>query len=400
MSKVVNVEIKSEVNELFAKSSVIQRFSNDDEKPLELKIYIYKKQDIIFDSFTAQIGNSIKVKSKIIKKEKAEKKYTDSIASGNAAIFVCEDPKNENRIIINMGNIPPKQNVILISEFISFIEYSKKYEFELFRNLPIFNGNDDEIYQNFCLKGKIHIKTKNKIINISKEILCENLKINEERYLNEEQNEYLFSYEIKELPFLSHNTFYYSDSLDSYIPSSKIYFNINFTEKPIIYKQKSSIIENEQNLIIQYKNENKENLEIYPALFIFLVDQSGSMSGKSIQIVSEALILFLKSLPAGSYYQIIGFGSNFKKYDDIPKEYTHENINNSIEFIKTLDANLGGTNIYKPLKYIFSSNEIYDKIKLPRNIFLLTDGEINDKKITLELIEKILSFCNWYRRSF
>ena len=210
-----------------------------------------------------------------------------------------------------MGNIPPKQNVILISEFISFFEYSKKYVFELFRNLPIFRGNGDEIYKNFNLKGQIHIKTKNKIINISKEILCENLKINEEKYLNEEQNEYLFSYEIKELPFLSHNTFYYSDSLDSYIPSSKIYFNINLTEIPIKYKQQSSIIENEQNLIIQYKHVNKENLEIYPALFIFLVDQSGSMSGKPIQIVSEALILFLKSLPAGSYYQIIGFGSDF-----------------------------------------------------------------------------------------
>jgi len=42
------------------------------------------------------------------------------------------------KIIINMGNIPPNEEVIFISEFIQFVESSKTYEFELFRNLPIF----------------------------------------------------------------------------------------------------------------------------------------------------------------------------------------------------------------------------------------------------------------------
>ena len=50
-----------------------------------------------------------------------------------------DDPYNSHRIIINMGNIPPKQEVIFISEFIQFIESSDSYEFELFRNLPIIN---------------------------------------------------------------------------------------------------------------------------------------------------------------------------------------------------------------------------------------------------------------------
>jgi hypothetical protein len=93
-------------------------------------------------------------------------------------------------------------------------------------------------------------------------------------------------------------------------------------------------------------------------------------------------------MPVGSFYQLIGFGSSFKKYDEIPKSYTKENIKNSLEIIKTLNANLGGTNIYNPLKYIYENSDIYNKIKLPKNIFLLTDGEIDNKKETLELIEK------------
>lgn len=65
---------------------------------------------MIFNSFTAQIGDSIKVKSKIIKKEKAKEKYTDAIAEGNAAIFAYSE---ESRFTIHMGNIPPENEVIL-----------------------------------------------------------------------------------------------------------------------------------------------------------------------------------------------------------------------------------------------------------------------------------------------
>ena len=158
MSKVIT-EINSTINKIYAKSIITQKFSNPTDNPLELKIYIIKNDKLLFTSFTCKIGDIIEVKSKVIKKEKAEIKYTHSIASGNAAIFVSQDPEDENKIIINMGNIPPKTELLFISEFMSLIEVSQKYEFELFRNLPIFEGSKD-IYQNSELKGKINIISK------------------------------------------------------------------------------------------------------------------------------------------------------------------------------------------------------------------------------------------------
>ena len=106
-------------------------------------------------------------------------------------------------------------------------------------------------------------------------------------------------------------------------------------------------------------------------MFIFLIDQSGSMSGNAIKIASKALLLFLQSLPVGSLYQIIGFGSNYKKYDEEPKEYNEENIKKSLKLIEEIKA---GTNIYNPLKDIYESCDVYDKNNLPKKIFLLTDG--------------------------
>ena len=378
----VNVEIDSEINELYTKTNVLQQFTNPNNCPIELQIYVYKKKDILFDSFTAKIGDSIEVRSRIIKKEKAEIKYTDSIANGNAAIFVSEDPDNENRLIINMGNIPPLEKVIFISKFINFTESSKKYELEIFRNLPILKGKNS-IYQNLDLKGKIKIISKNKIFNIEKKILMNNFKIKKEKYEDNKMNSYLITYEIKKLPEFSFNNL-------EYIPSSKIYFELDLNY-PIIYCQKS-INQNENNcycLRYRYKSiKNKNNLENYPGLYIFLIDQSYSMDGTSINIASKALQLFLQSLPRGSYYQIIGFGSSFRKYDESPKEYTKENLQETFKKIKNLDADLGGTNIYSPLIYIYNSYKIHDKINLPRYIFLLTDGEIEDKNKTLSIIEK------------
>ena len=377
-------EIESTINQLYGKTRVTQRFSNQTENPLELKIYVFKKEEIIFSSFNCKIGDSINVKSKVIEKEKAEVKYTDSVASGNAAIFVSDDPDNENRLIINMGNIPPKAEVIFISEFIQIIEVSKKYEFELFRNLPIFQGKEEEIYQNSELRGKINIITKYEILNVKKNILMKNLEIIEEKFQNESKNEYSIIYQIEELPSFSWG------KLD-YIPSSKIYFDLNLNQ-PFAFIQESSLNSNEINYILQYKYKNENSLNeketTNPALFIFLVDQSGSMDGERIKIASKALLLFMQSLPVGSYYQIIGFGSDFKKYDEIPKEYNKENIKESMEIIEKLDAKLGGTKVGKPLKDIYDLNTIYDKINLPKNIFLLTDGETWDKEEALLLIEK------------
>jgi len=376
-----SVEITSKINELYSKTIITQKFINESENPVELKIYIYNDNRLLFSSFSAKIGDSITVKSKVIKKEKAEEKYTDSISSGNSAVFVTKDPNSFDRMIVNMGNIPPKQEVIFISEFLQFIESSKthEFEFELFRNLPILQIKDS-IIQPFDIKGIVEIKTKD-AIKIDKIILSENLNIIQEEYLDGNKNNYLIKYEYKNLPELILNK-----HLD-YIPSNKIYFERE-NNSPIIFYQKSS---DEINYMIKYKYIQKKlnnNLNLNPALYIFLIDQSGSMKGEPMEVAIQALILFLQSLPPGSYYQIFGFGSYYKKYDESPKEYTQKNIEESIEFVKTLRGNFGGTNIYSPLNYIYKSYELYEKLKLPINIFLLTDEEIENKDDTLKLIEK------------
>jgi hypothetical protein len=46
--------------------------------------------------------------------------------------------------------------------------------------------------------------------------------------------------------------------------------------------------------------------------FIFLVDRSGSMDGRRMEITKEALKLFIQSLPVGCTFAILSFGSQSK----------------------------------------------------------------------------------------
>ena len=132
--------------------------------------------------------------------------------------------------------------------------------------------------------------------------MMNNLIITNEKYLDEEKKNYYINYEINDLPKFTDN------NLNDDIPCSKIYFELKI-DYPIIYTQESSI-DSEINYYIKYKNVNKEtklnnnNIENYPALFIFLIDQSSSMYGTPIKLVSNALKLFLQSLPEGSYFQL------------------------------------------------------------------------------------------------
>ena len=131
----------------------------------------------------------------------------------------------------------------------------------------------------------------------------------------------------------------------------------------------------------------------FPACYIFLIDQSGSMSGYPITILKDTLILFLKSLPFDSYFQIIGFGSDFIKYNEQPILYNTNNIQNIIEVISNFQANLGGTNLYEPLKEIYQQLNSNNNLNLPINIIIITDGKVNN-------VEKCINIIDIYKEKF
>ena len=107
--------------------------------------------------------------------------------------------------------------------------------------------------------------------------------------------------------------------------------------------------------------------------FIFVIDCSGSMSGSRIISARECLQAFLSSLPVGSYFNVIRFGSSLHSLFPTAVPYNEETYGKAKKLASNMQADLGGTNIYEPLAQIFSSPLLGSG---QRQVFLLTDGEV------------------------
>ena len=108
----------------------------------------------------------------------------------------------------------------------------------------------------------------------------------------------------------------------------------------------------------------------------------------TIKTLSKALTKIIKSFPENSYYQLIGFGSDYKLYHNKPVKNTEENVEKSFEIINSLEADLGGTDLSKPLDFILNESYLdYKNINLSKQIIVLTDGDINIGKNIVELIK-------------
>ncbi|CAK63501.1 unnamed protein product (macronuclear) [Paramecium tetraurelia] len=99
------------------------------------------------------------------------------------------------------------------------------------------------------------------------------------------------------------------------------------------------------------------------------------MDGSRIQKAKQSLILFLKSLPQNSLFNIVSFGTMYISLWDESRKYTQNNLKEAILHVNSMKADMEGTNIYKPLQNkIYNSS--YGRSKdTTLNVFLLTDGE-------------------------
>ena len=390
-SKEENIYIKSEVNEFYAITEVTQYYTNNNKAPIELNIIYPLKKEINFRKFTINV-NGKKSISKIFSKEKAEEKYTDVIAGGNIGILSKYLEEEPNTYSLSIGNVAPDTTVELTSEFIQYINSDDmSFCFSLMTNYPSFSDSKSREY-NKNINGKICLKTHSKITRLvnknftidkyfKKEFNPEYTECNIDFKILSESKEYnsvlslLYRTEKMDEPYL----------LSQYNPKrdeTSYIFGKIYEPKQIPVPEKPDM-DIDTNYYLKY--QQKEEKANTPSLFIFLIDQSGSMAGSAMRIVSEAILFFLQSLTKGSYYQLIGFGSNFKKINDKPVEYNKENVKNTMEIVKNLKADLGGTDISSPLKEIFNSKD-YDNINLARNLFILTDGEVNNREECLGLI--------------
>ena len=87
----------------------------------------------------------------------------------------------------------------------------------------------------------------------------------------------------------------------------------------------------------------KTDIDCAKGEFIFFLDRSASMEGNRIKKATEALILFIKSLPTDSYFNVVSFGSNYQSLFPSSVQYSDKWISKAVEKIFIMSADMGGT---------------------------------------------------------
>jgi hypothetical protein len=122
-----------------------------------------------------------------------------------------------------------------------------------------------------------------------------------------------------------------------------------------------------------------------PYELILLVDRSGSMQGTSIAEARNALQLCLRSLTEGTRFNIVGFGNTFEMLFPESRAYDERSLREASDHVDNMDANMGGTEILAPLEAVLSKPPLPG---LPRQVFVLTDGQVTNTDAVIKLVRK------------
>ena len=395
--KYKTIQINIHINEIMAETTVIQHYKNNSTNAIDLSMVLPQLVNCIITKFEMTMGDSLII-SKILSKEKAEKNYNDIISSGKFG-FTSFNKDKETSIFL--GNIPPNKEITLKTNYIgnltcNDLSYQAIFPVIFPRFLIVDEKSEKLSYHKIekkCVKGTIMISAFSKLTRL---IIkgADNFDKIEKQFLRNDSyaviNFMKFNFSGKDIPgIILFRTEKMNDEIlyTQYDPyKERYYFLFQKTLKipQLTLEQKDEIDANENT---KYANllKDDEKIENNIGCYIFLIDQSGSMSGDRIYLCKKALLLFLQSLNKGSYFHLIGFGTNFSYYSQEPLEYNKQNYKIISNNIRNLEGNRGGTQLYEPLKSIFE-NPVYDKLNVVKHIFLLTDGEIENKETTLNLI--------------
>ena len=355
------MKVLTYINEIYSKTEVELTYKNIEEYPVEIIVEIPLKIEIIFNYFIAKINDKV-IKSKILKSDKADEKYSDAIASGDTGITSSYDT-SKKICSLKIGNLPKDETLKLKFSFLHLVKIKDSfYCINLIKDFPSISNFNTNSFE-----GKVIIETYSSINNL---IL-----------MNDSNNK------VSLMPLYSKGNKKCEIKYEHKSFLEKIMFKTIKMEQSLLISQYNNKMD-ETNYILKYYYNTDINNDIkYPCLFIFIIDQSGSMED-SIKNVIITLNKLMESLPKNSYYQLIGFGSNYIIYNKTPEKNNKKNLKKAKKIINSLAADLGGTDLSFPLNYILKDCYAdYKDINLAKQIIVLTDGDINIGDDIIELIK-------------
>ncbi|XP_076748323.1 von Willebrand factor A domain-containing protein 5A isoform X2 [Maylandia zebra] len=390
-----SIEVELEVRDHVATVVSTLNYENKEDKPLEAVFVFPLPGDAAVCHFSAQIGQT-QIVAEVKEKQKAREEYDDALSSGQQAFLLEESDESPDIFSLRVGSLPPAESASIRLEYVTELAVQA----------------DDGL--RFCLPGVLN-----------------------PRY--QPQGSEGAGVQVTSVPAsLVPYSLSFSARVSSPRPVSKVesncsldplqYLNTDQTQATVKLAAGHKF-DRDVELLIYYKDAHQPTavveagqasaepgslmgdpvvmVSLYPEFpqsvmsstascgeFVFLVDRSGSMDCATnnteqqetrISSAKDTLLLLLKSLPMGCYFNIYSFGSSYEHIFPKSVEYGEKTMEEALKKVEQMKADLGGTEILESLKHIYSQPCIPTQ---PRQLFVFTDGEVGNTKEVIDLVKK------------
>ena len=298
-------------------------------------------------------------------REKAEAKdsYDDAISSGYSAGIIEKVSKNEFRMLL--GNLSPNGKATLRTSLLTELQLNSEgvaYLNVPAAMLPQMQKFSFELFIDKRVGEFSQIESPSHKISFSKDASGEKIRIKDGPSDESRDIEILLKPSFTDLPLVS-----------TYPPQS--------APNDPTHRYLSS-----HACMLTFIPKLDTEATQTPAEFIFIIDRSGSMEGTNIKHAKSTLKLLLQSLNIGCYFNIIGFGNDYKMLAEQGSlAYTQESLESSLKSVNSMRANLGGTYLLPPIQVALDCPA--PAAGLSRQIMVLTDGETEGVSDIIRLVE-------------
>ncbi|XP_073349492.1 von Willebrand factor A domain-containing protein 5A-like isoform X8 [Pagrus major] len=393
-----SVEVELQVRDHVATVVSTLNYENKEDKPLEAVFVFPLPGDAAVCHFSATIGQT-QIVAEVKEKQQAREEYDDALSSGQQAFLLVESEQSPDIFSLSVGSLPPGESASIRLEYVTelAVQADDGLRFCLPavlnpRYQPLESGGSEGASVQvtsvpaslvpYSLSFSARVSSPHPVSKVES-----NCSLDPLQYLNTEQTQatvklaagHKFDRDVEVL-------IYYKDA---HQPTAVVEAG-QASAKP------GSLMGDPVVMLSLYPEFPQAVMSSMASCgeFVLLLDRSGSMDyamnnskrdQTRIGSARDTLLLLLKSLPMGCYFNIYSFGSSYEHIFPKSVEYSQETMEEALKKVTDMKANLGGTEILKPLQHIYSQPCIPNQ---PRQVFVFTDGEVGNTKEVINLVKK------------
>ncbi|XP_042891440.1 von Willebrand factor A domain-containing protein 5A-like isoform X2 [Penaeus japonicus] len=382
----ISVKTQVQIRGFVAQVSSSLVYLNSHKDPLQVTYRVPVDEGAAVYKFEAHLDGRV-ITAHCMEKKKAEKVYKDAVEAGQTAVLAREDSRSSDVLDLRLGNLPPGTQAELKLSLVMELKVQT-------------DGGVSFILPTF-LKPRYSPASPDASRDSEEIADVENIMFVSKQYTYEVTAQVTGAHKIAQIT--SHTEVLSVDMSDDALSAQ-------------VTQSRGSNYNRDWTMLIYYANPYKTHIlretgdrsgtglmkddllmvNLFPEVpassfsnkneVIFVVDRSGSMQGESMQSARATLLLFLKSLPVGCFFNIVSFGSSFSLLFPSGSEmYNEETLGKACALQQSMSADMGGTEIFQPFKAIYSQPP---KAGYARQILLISDGSVWNVNQLTDLVSR------------